>query len=194
VKIYFQPNANVQTALRRPLRLCRQFEISAAGTPLLGGHYSASTVPVIQIGLTSDSLSEQPSSDFGNNFIRTQLATVPGRGAAFFPYGGKQRQNHRGSEFKALHRRALSPVDIVNAGERPKFDSADWHGQFDTLEYNVEMNGSPQTIQELNDLPVKTINGATIYMREVAHVRDGFSPQTNIVRATDSAARFNGRL
>src|SRR5580765_6453617 len=184
VKIYFQPNANVQTALAQTTAIVQtilRFLPPGTTAPLVA-IYSASTVPVIQIGLTSDSLSEQAIFDFGNNFIRTQLATVQGA-ALPFPYGGKQRQITVDLNSQSLQAKGLSPVDIVNAVNAQNLILPTGTAKFDTLEYNVEMNGSPQTIQELNDLPVKTINGATIYMREVAHVRDGFSPQTNIVRA-----------
>ncbi|HWW18379.1 MAG TPA: efflux RND transporter permease subunit, partial [Candidatus Saccharimonadales bacterium] len=184
VKIYFQPTANVQTALAQTTAIVQTIlrTMPPGTTPPLVAIYSASTVPVIQIGLTSDSLSEQAIFDFGNNFIRTQLATVQGA-ALPFPYGGKQRLVSVDLNSEALQSKGLSPVDIVNAVNAQNLILPTGTAKFGTLEYNVEMNGSPQTIQELNDLPVKTINGATIYMRDVAHVRDGFSPQTNIVRA-----------
>src|ERR1700719_2719869 len=182
VKIYFQPTANVQTALAQTTAIVQTIlrTMPPGTTPPLVAIYSASTVPVIQIGLTSDSLSEQAIFDFGNNFIRTQLATVQGA-ALPFPYGGKQRLVSVDLNSEALQSKGLSPVDIVNAVNQQNLILPTGTAKFGTLEYNVEMNGSPQTIQELNDLPVKTINGATIYMRDVAHVRDGFSPQTNIV-------------
>src|SRR5437868_10816467 len=184
VKIYFQPTANVQTALAQTTAIVQtilRFLPPGTTAPLVA-IYSASTVPVIQIGLTSDSLSEQAIFDFGNNFIRTQLATVQGA-ALPFPYGGKQRLISVDLNSEALQSKGLSPVDIVNAVNAQNLILPTGTAKLGTLEYNVEMNGSPQTIQELNDLPVKTVNGATIYMRDVAHVRDGFSPQTNIVRA-----------
>ena len=151
-------------------------------TPPLVAIYSASTVPVIQIGLTSDNLSEQALFDFGNNFIRTQLATVQGA-ALPFPYGGKQRQISVDLDSQALQAKGLTAVDIVNAVNAQNLLLPTGTVKMGTLEYVVELNGAPQTIQELNDLPVKTVNGAAIYMREVAHIRDGFSPQTNVVRA-----------
>src|SRR6266852_434308 len=184
VKIYFQPSANVQTALAQTTAIVQTIlrTMPPGTTPPLVAIYSASTVPVIQIGLTSDSLSEQAIFDFGNNFIRTQLATVQGA-ALPFPYGGKQRQITVDLNSEALQSKGLSPVEIVNAVNAQNLILPTGTAKFGTLEYNVEMNGSPQTVQELNDLPVKTVNGTTIYMRDVAHVRDGFSPQTNIVRA-----------
>src|ERR1700738_4153730 len=184
VKIYFQPTANVQTALAQTTAIVQtilRFLPPGTTAPLVA-IYSASTVPVIQISLTSDSLSEQAIFDYGNNFIRTQLATVQGA-ALPFPYGGKQRQITVDLNSQALQSKGLSAVDIVNAVNAQNLILPTGTAKLGTREYNVEMNGSPQTIQELNDLPVKTINGATIYMRDVAHVRDGFSPQTNIVRA-----------
>src|SRR6202162_823439 len=184
VKIYFQPSANVQTALAQTTAIVQTIlrALPPGTTPPLVAIYSASTVPVIQIGLTSDSLSEQAIFDFGNNFIRTQLATVQGA-ALPFPYGGKQRQITVDLNSQSLQAKGLSPVDIVHAVNAQNLILPTGTAKFGTLEYTVEMNGSPQTIAELNDLPIRTVNGATIYMREVAHIRDGFSPQTNIVRA-----------
>src|SRR5438552_6474962 len=184
IKVFFQPGANIQTALAQTAASSQTFLrcLPPGTTPPLVIIYSASTVPVIQIGLTSDTLSEQQLFDFGNYFIRTQLATVPGA-ATPFPYGGKQRVVSVDINPTALQAKGLSAVDIVNAVNAQNLILPTGTAKLGTLEYNVEMNGSPQTIQELNDLPVKTVNGATIYMREVAHIRDGFSPQTNIVRA-----------
>src|SRR5438093_2284828 len=184
IKVFFQPGANIQTSLAQTAAISQTFLrfLPPGTTPPLVIIYSASTVPVIQIGLTSDTLSEQQLFDFGNYFIRTQLATVPGA-ATPFPYGGKQRVVSVDINPTALQAKGLSAVDIVNAVNAQNLILPTGTAKLGTLEYNVEMNGSPQTVQELNDLPVKTVNGATIYMRDVAHVRDGFSPQTNIVRA-----------
>jgi multidrug efflux pump subunit AcrB len=184
VKIFFQPTANIQTALAQTTAIVQTIlrQLPPGTTPPLVAVYSASTVPVIQIGLTSDSLSEQSIFDYGNNFIRTQLATVQGA-ALPFPYGGKQRLISVDLDPATLQSKGLSPVDIVNAINAQNLILPTGTAKLGTLEYTVEMNGSPQTVAELNDLPVKTVNGATIYMREVAHIRDGFSPQTNIVRA-----------
>src|ERR1700741_3175651 len=184
IKVFFQPGANIQTSLAQTTAISQTFlrSLPPGTTPPLVIIYSASTVPVIQIGLTSDTLSEQQLFDFGNNFIRTQLATVPGA-ATPFPYGGKQRLVSVDIDSTALQAKGLSAVDIVNAVNAQNLILPTGTAKLGSLEYNVEMNGSPQTIEELNDLPVKTVNGATIYMRDVAHVRDGFSPQTNIVLA-----------
>jgi CzcA family heavy metal efflux pump len=182
IKVFFQPGANIQTALAQTAAISQTFLrfLPQGTTPPLVIIYSASTVPVIQIGLTSDTLSEQQLFDFGNYFIRTQLATVPGA-ATPFPYGGKQRVISVDIDPTALQAKGLSAVDIVNAVNAQNLILPTGTAKLGTLEYNVEMNGSPQTVEELNDLPIKTVNGATIYMKEVAHVRDGFSPQTNIV-------------
>jgi CzcA family heavy metal efflux pump len=184
VKIYFQPNANIQTALAQTTAIVQTIlrSLPPGTTAPLVAIYSASTVPVIQIGLTSDSLSEQEIFDLGNNFIRTQLATVQGA-ALPYPYGGKQRVIAVDLDSAALQAKGLSPVDIVNAINAQNLILPTGTAKLGPLEYTVEMNGAPQSVEELNNLPIKTVNGATIYMREVAHIRDGFSPQTNIVRA-----------
>src|SRR6476646_6077381 len=184
IKIYFQPNANIQTALAQTAAISQTFLrfLPQGTTPPLVIIYSASTVPVIQLGLTSDTLSEQQLFDFGNNFIRTQLATIQGA-ATPFPYGGKQRLVSVDTDPSALQSKGLSAVDIVNAINAQNLLLPTGTAKLGTLEYSVEMNGSPRSVVELNDLPVKSANGATIYMRDVAHIRDGFSPQTNAVLA-----------
>jgi len=184
IKVFFQPGANIQTALAQTAAISQTFLrfLPQGTTPPLVIIYSASTVPVIQIGLTSETLSEQQLFDYANNFIRTQLGTVQGA-ATPFPYGGKQRVVSVDIDAKALQAKGLSAVDIVNAVNAQNLILPTGTAKLGPLEYNIEMNGSPQTVQELNDLPVKTVNGATIYMKDVAHVRDGFSPQTNVVLA-----------
>src|SRR6266852_5172154 len=182
IKVFFQPGANIQTALAQTAAISQTFlrNLPPGTTPPLVIIYSASTVPVIQIGLTSDTLSEQQLFDYGNNFIRTQLATVQGAGTPF-PYGGKQRVVSVDIDPTALQAKGLSAVDIVNAVNAQNLILPTGTAKLGPLKYTVEMNGSPQSVAELNDLPVKTVNGATIYMKDVAHVRDGFSPQTNAV-------------
>jgi multidrug efflux pump subunit AcrB len=184
IKIFFQPNANIQTALAQTAAISQTFlrALPPGTTPPLVIIYSASTIPVLQIGLTSDRLSEQQIFDYANNFIRTQLATVQGASMPF-PYGGKSRLISVDIDSAALQAKGLSPVDIVNAVNAQNLILPTGTAKLGALEYNVEMNGSPRTIAELNDLPVKTVNGSTIYMRDVAHVRDGYSPQTNVVMA-----------
>jgi multidrug efflux pump subunit AcrB len=184
IKVFFQPGANVQTALAQTGTISQTFLrfLPPGTTPPLVIIYSASTVPVLQLGLTSDRMSEQQIFDYGNNFIRTQLATVQGA-ATPFPYGGKQRLISVDIDFASLQAKNLSAVDIVNAVNAQNLILPTGTAKIGYLEYNIEMNGSPRTVTELNDLPVKTINGSTVYMRDVAHVRDGFQPQTNIVMA-----------
>jgi len=184
VKIFFHPGVNIQTAMAQVTAISQTFlrTLPPGTTPPLVIIYSASTVPVLQIGLTSDRLSEQQLFDYGNNFIRTQLATVQGASMPF-PYGGKQRLVSVDIDSTALQARGLSPVDIVNAVNAQNLILPTGTAKMGALEYNIELNGSPRVIAELNDLPVKTVNGSTVYMRDVAHIRDGFSPQTNVVLA-----------
>src|SRR3984893_840610 len=182
IKIYFHPGANIQTALAQTTAISQTFlrSLPPGTTPPLVIIYSASTVPVLQVGLNSDSLSEQQMFDYGNNFIRTQISTVPGASMPF-PYGGKSRVVSVDIDPSAMQAKGLSPVDIVNTVNAQNLILPTGTAKMGTLEYNVEMNGSPKTIAELNDLPVKTVNGSTVYLRDVAHVRDGVTPQTNVV-------------
>ncbi len=182
IKVFFQPGANIQTSLAQTTAISQTIlrSLPPGTTPPLVIIYSASTVPVLQVGLTSSTMSEQQIFDYGNNFIRTQLATVQGA-ATPFPYGGKQRLISVDIDFAALQAKNLSAVDIVNAVNAQNLILPTGTAKIGSLEYNVEMNASPRNIAELNDLPVKTVNGSTIYLRDVAHVRDGFRPQTNVV-------------
>ena len=183
IKLFFHPGANIATALAQTAAATETMLkwLPPGATPPLVIIYSASTVPVIQIGLTSDSMSEQQLFDVGTTYLRPKLTTVSGA-AIPWPYGGKQRFISVDIDSAALQAKGLSPVDIVNAMNQQNLILPTGTAKLGQLEYNVEMNGSPRTVAELNDLPVKTMNGTTIYMKEVAHVRDGFSPQTNIVR------------
>src|SRR5712692_5137409 len=160
IKVYFQPGANIQTALAQTAAISQTFLrfLPPGTTPPLVISYSASTVPVLQLGLTSDRLSEQQIFDYGNNFIRTQLATVQGA-ATPFPYGGKQRLISVDIDSTAMQAKGLSAVDIVNAVNAQNLILPTGTAKLGTIEYNVEMNGSPRTVAELNDLPVKTANG-----------------------------------
>ncbi len=182
VKIFFQPKANIQTALAQSTAMVQTIlrGLPPGTTPPLIVTYSASSTPIVQLGLSSKTLPEQQLFDLGNNFLRTQLATVPGA-ATPYPYGGKIRQIQVDLDMPRLQANSLSPNDIVNALNAQNLILPAGTTKIGSLEYQVEMNGNPQTIAELNDLPVKTMNGSTIYMRDVAHIRDGFAPQTNIV-------------
>jgi CzcA family heavy metal efflux pump len=183
IKIFFQPTANIQTALAQTTAMCQTIlrGLPPGTVPPLVITYSASSTPIVQLGLSSKTLPEQQLFDLGNNFLRTQLATVPGA-ATPYPYGGKLRQIQVDLDIPRLQANGLSPADIVNALNAENLILPAGTTKIGLLEYQVEMNGDPQTIAELNDLPVKTIHGSTIYMRDVAHIRDGFAPQTNIVR------------
>ncbi len=136
---------------------------------------------MLQLSLSGQGISEQQFNDIGTNFIRTQLATVQGASIPF-PYGGKQRQVQVDIDNAALQAKGLSPTDVVNAFSAQNIILPAGTAKVGAFEYQVETNSSPSTIQELNDLPIKTVNGATIYVHDVSHVRDGFPPQTNIVR------------
>ena len=135
----------------------------------------------MQLGLSSKTLPEQQLFDLGNNFLRTQLTTVQGA-ATPYPYGGKPRQIQVDLDPAKLQAYGLAPIDIVNAVSAQNLILPAGTTKIGPTEYNVEMNGTPETIAELNDLPVKTSNSSTLYLRDVAHVRDGFAVQTNIVR------------
>ncbi len=183
VKLYFRQGANIQTALSQVTAIMQTIVrgLPPGTTPPLIITYSASSTPIVQLGLSSKTLPEQQLFDLGQNFLRTQLATVQGA-ATPYPYGGKIRQVQVDLDLPRLQANALSPSDIVNALNSQNLITPSGSAKIGPLEYQVEMNSSPKTIAELNDLPVKTVNGSTIYLRDVGHVRDGFAPQTNIVR------------
>jgi CzcA family heavy metal efflux pump len=183
IKIFFRPQANIQTALAQVTAMVQTTvrSLPPGTTPPLVITYSASSTPIVQLGLSSKTLPEQDLFDLGQNFLRTQLATVHGA-ATPYPYGGKIRQVQVDLDIPRLQANGLSPNDIVNAINSENLITPSGTTKLGPLEYQVEMNSSPRTIADLNDLPVKTVNGSTIYMRDVAHIRDGFAPQTNIVR------------
>jgi len=183
IKIFLQPKGNIQTALAQVTSTVQATvrQLPAGTSPPLVITYSASSTPIVQLGLSSKTLPEQQLFDLGFNFLRTQLATVHGA-ATPYPYGGKIRQVDVDLDIPRLQANGLSPNDIVNAINSENLITPSGTAKIGPIEYQVEMNTSPRTIAELNDLPVKTVNGSTIYMRDVAHIRDGFAPQTNIVR------------
>ena len=187
IKVFFRPGTNVQGAVAQITAIAQTTvrSLPPGTTPPLIISYSASTTPIIQLGLSSKTLPEQQLFDLGQNFLRNYLATVPGA-ATPFPYGGKVRQIQVDLDLPKLQSYGLQPNDIVNAVNAQNLILPSGTVKLGSLEYNVEMNGTPETIPELNDLPVKTANGSTLYMRDVAHIRDGFSPQTIIVRQDGS--------
>ncbi|MGA8876520.1 MAG: efflux RND transporter permease subunit [Candidatus Korobacteraceae bacterium] len=183
IKIFFQPQVNIQTALAQTTAAMQTIlrSLPPGSTPPLIIQYTASTTPIVQLGLSSKTLPDQTLFDLGQNFLRTQLATVQGA-ATPYPYGGKIRQVQVDLDMPRLQAYGLSPSDVVNAINSQNIITPSGTAKIGSIEYQVEMNSAPRTIADLNDLPVKQVNGATIYMRDVAHVRDGFAPQTNIVR------------
>ncbi len=189
VKVFFQPNANVNKAIAQVTAISQTQlrQLPPGTTPPLVITYSASTVPILQLALSGRELSEQQLFDTGVNFIRTRLITVPGA-AIPYPYGGKQRQVQVDLNTAALQSKGLSPLDVVNAVGAQNLILPAGTTKIGPLEYDVDMNASPKTVAELNDLPVKTMGSTTIYIRDVAHVRDGFPPQTNIARVDGNRA------
>ncbi|WP_296654869.1 efflux RND transporter permease subunit [Paraburkholderia sp.] len=189
VKIFFQPHANVQEALAEVTSLSQaQLRSLPPGiSPPFILRYNASTVPILRLSLSSAQLTEQELYDYGNNFLKTQLATVPGASAPL-PYGGKQRQIMVDIDQRALQQHNLSPMDVVNAISAQNLILPSGTAKIGSTEYSVLMNASPNSLAGLNDIPVKTTANGTIYIRDVAHVRDGFQPQTNIVRVDGQRA------
>ena len=182
-KIFFRPSVNISMAVTQVTAMCQTIlrGLPPGTTPPLVITYTASTTPIVQLGLSSKTLAEQQLFDLGNNFLRTQLTTVQGA-ATPYPFGGKLRQIQVDLDSAQLQAYGLTPADIVNAVSAQNLILPAGTAKIGPTEYTVEMNGTPQTIAELNDLPVKTSNSSTLYLRDVAHVRDGFAPQTNIVR------------
>jgi len=184
VKVFLQPTASIDKALAQ-ITASSQTQLKQlpqGTTPPLIITYSASTVPILQLGLYGKGLSEQQLNDYGLNFIRTRLITVPGA-AVPYPYGGKQRQVQVDLNTTALQAKGLSPLDVVSAISAQNLILPTGTSKIGLKEYDVDIvNGAPQTIAELNRIPVKTIGTTTIYVSDVAYVRDGFPPQTNIVR------------
>jgi hypothetical protein len=183
IKVYLQPQANVDGAIAEVNAEAEatMVKLPHGVTPPLVIRYSASTVPILELGLSGAGLSEQQLNDFGTFFIRPQLATVPGA-AVPLPFGGKVRQIMVDIDSSQLKQEGLSPLDVVNAVNAQNVVLPTGTAKIGKIEYNIGLNGQPVTAQELNSLPVKTINGGTIFIRDVAHVRDGFAVQTNIVR------------
>src|SRR5437660_1527163 len=189
VKVFFQPNVRIEKALAQITAISQTQlrQLPPGTTPPLVITYSASTVPILQLALSGHTLSEQQLFDLGVNFLRTRLVTIPGV-AIPWPYGGKQRQVEVDLDTNALQARGLSPVDVVNAISAQNLMLPAGTSKIGEFEYNVDLNGSPQTVRELNDLPITNVGSTTIYIRDVAHVRDGFPPQTNIVRVNGTRA------
>jgi multidrug efflux pump subunit AcrB len=189
IKIFFQPHAQIGTAVAQVTAIAQTLlrQMPPGTVPPLIIQYSASSVPVLQLGLSGQGLSEQQLNDAGQNFIRTQLATVEGASIPY-PYGGKQRQVQVDIDLQALQSKGLSPDDVVNAVSAQNLILPGGTTKIDRFEYQVETNSAPTSIAALNDLPIRSVNGAMVYIHDVAHVRDGFPPQTNIVRVDGQRA------
>jgi CzcA family heavy metal efflux pump len=189
IKIFFRPSVNISQAVAQVSAIAQTAlrQYPQGTTPPLVIQYSASSVPVLQLGLSGNGLTEQQLNDFGQSFIRTQLATVQGASIPF-PYGGKQRQVQVDINTQKLQAFGLSAEDVVNAINAQNIILPAGDVKIGHVDYPVETNSAPTSIAELNDLPIKTVNGATIYIHDVGNVRDGFPPQTNIVRVDGQRA------
>jgi multidrug efflux pump subunit AcrB len=183
VKIFLQPDASLDTANAQVTAASQTIlrQLPPGTQPPLIINFSASSVPILQLALSGNGLTESQLNDIALNFLRTQLVTVPGA-AVPFPYGGKQRQVMVSLNSRLLQSKGLSPSDVVSAVNLQNLVLPSGTAKIDQFEYDVDLNAAPRTVGELNDLPVKVANGATIYLRDVAEVSDGFAPQTNIVR------------
>jgi len=182
VKIFFQPNVDIRIANAQVTAISQTMikQMPPGATPPLILNYNASTVPIIQVALSGEGLTEQNLADIGINQLRTPLVTVPGA-AIPYPFGGKQRQVQIDLDPSALQARGLSGQDVANALAAQNLITPVGTQKIGGFEYNIQLNNSPLRMEELGDLPIKTVNGAMVYVRDVASVRDGNPPQTNIV-------------
>jgi CzcA family heavy metal efflux pump len=183
VKIFFHPGVQIGNAVAQVTAVSQTLlrQLPPGTTPPLVIQYNASSVPILQLALSGQGLSEQQLGDIGLNFVRTGLVSVPGA-AIPYPYGGKQRQVQVDLDTNALQAKGLSPLDVVNAINNQNLILPAGTAKIGNYEYEVDMNGAPSTVAELNNLPIKDVGTSTIYIHDVANVRDGFPPQTNIVR------------
>jgi multidrug efflux pump subunit AcrB len=183
VKIFLQRGASLDTAnaqiTAESQNILRQ--LPPGTLPPLIINYSASSVPVLQLGLSGKGLSEQQLNDLGQNFLRTQLVTVPGA-VVPYPFGGKPRQVMINLVPRQMQAKGVSPIDVLNAVTNQNLVLPSGTVKIGEFEYDTSVNSSPRTVEELNDLPIKVVGNATIYLKDVATVSDGYAPQTNIVR------------
>ena len=184
VKIFFQPGAKIEAATAQVTAISQTSlrQLPPGATPPLIIRYSASNVAILQASLGSDTLTEQQITDLGQNALRGSLAVVQGAQIPF-PYGGKTRQVMVDLDLQKLSGYGLSPADVSNAVNAQNLILPGGTAKIGPREYSVRVNGSPEVVADLNDLPVKTVNGTTVYIRDVAHVRDGFAPQASMVHA-----------
>src|SRR5438132_8000861 len=182
VKLYMQPGTSMAGAVAQVAAVSEPIlkQLPPGATPPLVMAYSASNVPILQLGLSSPTLSEQEIYDLGTNFLRTGLATVQGAQLPL-PVGGKVRQIQVDLDLQKLFAWGLSPADISSAVNQQNVILPSGTAKMGTLEYPIVLNGSPDVVTGLNDLPIKKTNGSVVYLRDVAHVRDGYAPQTSLV-------------
>ena len=183
IKVFFHPHANIAAAVAQVTSISQTIlRVLPPGIqPPLIVQYSASNVPIVQIAASSPTLTEAQLYDYGLNFIRTQLATVQGAQVPL-PYGGKPRQIMVDLDQQALLAKGLSASDVTNAVNAQNLILPAGSAKIGAREYSVRLNSSPEVVAALNDFPIRQVNGATIYIRDVAQVRDGFAVQTNVVR------------
>ena len=186
-RVYFQPNAKVEVALSQITAISQTLlKIFPPGTtPPNIVKYDASSVPILQLALESKTLSEQELFDYGQNFIRTQLATIQGASVPL-PYGGRFRQVMVDLIPEQLFAKGLSPIDVSNGLANQNIILPAGTAKIGDIDYSVRVNSSPRILDQLNNMPLKVVNGATVYVRDVAQVRDGYSIQTGIVRTNGS--------
>jgi multidrug efflux pump subunit AcrB len=189
VKYFFQPDVNQALSFAQITSVSQtQLQSSPPGTtPPFILAYNASSVPILQLALSSETIPEQELFDLANNIVRVQLATVAGASIPY-PYGGRQRQVQVDLDPRALRARGLAGSDVVNAISAQNLILPAGTEKIDTREYFVKLNANPTQIREINDLPIGVRNGSVLYVHDVAHVRDGYPPQTNIVRVDGKRA------
>jgi len=182
-RIYFQPNAKVEVALSQVTAISQTLlRIFPPGTtPPNILKYDASSVPILQLGLASKTLSEQELSDLGQNFVRTQLATIQGA-AVPLPFGGKFREAIVDLNPEQMYAKQLTPVDVTTALGNQNLILPAGDAKIGDKDYQVKLNSSPRILDDMNNMPMKVVNGATVYLRDVGQVHDGYAVQTNIVR------------
>src|SRR4051812_31003755 len=181
VKIFFQPGAHIDAATAQVTAVSQSIikQMPPGATPPFILRYSASNVPILQVALESDSLSEQQLFDYGTNFVRADMALIKGTQIPW-PYGGKQRQIMVDINPARLYGFGLSPRDVNTAISAQNVILPTGTTKMGTNEYPVQLNSSPEAIRDINDIPIKTVKGTTVFVRDIANVRDGYSPQTNM--------------
>src|SRR3954452_24701237 len=187
VRIYFHSNVKIDMAVAQVTATMQTSlrQMPPGMFPANVLKYDAASVPILQLGLSSKTLREQDIFDLGNNFIRTPLGTVQGASVSY-PFGGKQRAVMVDLNLDELYAKQLSPIDVSNALNLQNLILPAGTAKLAETEYQIRLNSSPSAVSEFNNLPIKTVNGATIYMKDVATVHDGFVPQQNIVRTNGS--------